>query len=329
MNKVVNQDFIAIVMQSGVSLTYSEWPINYDIFLVQKLEDCIADDNKSLMDMMEIVSRHRRYMDSSKEYQYASTKIYKDSYVSPAIMPSVLSALEYKTQLHNTMDYRIRDCEERRKKAERIIKNRYVTSVIRYIYAEAYYNTIDKIFIDKILGNSEIRLYSTEKIGWDSNTFKVTNDIEIIVKTNFCYGEAAYMNFSFRYKGILITPYSDYVSYFYARMYSIINCTRDYCPQRDNWKRMFEFIIELSELATNNIDEFVNRWLVGEINNMIEGLKDMYDNASKYISRISALENSDIDSSYIRIFLISGISQRNIMVNDDELDLSFLGEKIS
>ena len=329
MNKVVNQDFVSIIMQNGSSLVYSERPIDYDILLVQRLEDCIADDTMTLLDVMEIVSCHRRYKDSTKEYQYASTKVYNATYVSPAIMPKIVSSSEYKSLLYRQMNYKIRDHEERRKIAERIIKERYVKAVIRYLYAEAYYNTIDDIFIDKILGNSEIRLYSTEKIGWDSNTFKVTNDIEIIVKTNFCYGEAAYMNFSFRYKGILITPYSDYVSYFYARMYSIINCTRDYCPQRDNWKRMFEFIIELSELATNNIDEFINRWLVREINNMIEGLKDMYDNTSKYISRISALNNNVIDSSHIRIFLISGISQRNIMVNDDELELSFLGEKIS
>lgn len=329
MNKVVNQDFVAIVTQNGSSLNYSEWPIDYDWSLVQRLEDSITDDTMTLMDVMEIVSRARCYKDSTKEYQYASTKIYKASYVSPAKMPKMLSTSEYKTLLHNTMDYRIRDYEERRRKSERIIKNKYATDVIRYIYAEAYYNTIDKIFIDKILGNNEIRLYSTEKIGWDSNTFKVTSDIDIIVKTNFCYGDSAYMNFSFRYKGILITPYSDYVSYFYARMYSIINYTRNYCPQRDNWKKMFEFIIELSELATNNIDEFINRWLVGEINRMIEGLKDMYDNTSKYINRISTLKDNDIDSSHIRIFLISGISQRNIMVNDDEVELSFLGEKIS
>ncbi len=329
MNKVVNQDFVAIVTQNGSSLNYSEWPIDYDWSLVQRLEDSITDDTMTLMDVMEIVSRARCYKDSTKEYQYASTKMYKESYVSPAKMPKMLSTSEYKTLLHNTMDYRIRDYEERRRKSERIIKNKYATDVIRYIYAEAYYNTIDKIFIDKILGNNEIRLYSTEKIGWDSKTFKVTSDIDIIVKTNFCYGNAAYMNFSFRYKDLLITPYSDYITYYYARIYSIINCTRNYCPQRDNWKKMFEFIIELSELATNNIDEFINRWLVGEINSMIEGLKDMYDNTSKYINKISALKNEDVDFTYIRIFLISGISQRNIMVNDDELELSFLGEKLS
>ena len=213
MNKVVNQDFVAIVTQNGSSLNYSEWPIDYDWSLVQRLEDSITDDTMTLMDVMEIVSRARCYMDSTKEYQYASTKIYKDSYVSQAVMPSMLSNAEYKTLLYHKMDYRIRDCEERRKKAERVIKNRYVTSVVRYLYAEAYYNTIDNILIDKIIRN-EIRLYSTEKIGWDSNTFKVTDDIDIIVKTNFCYGNAAYMNFSFRYKGLLITPYSDYISYY-------------------------------------------------------------------------------------------------------------------
>lgn len=97
MNKVVNQDFVSIIMQNGSSLVYSERPIDYDILLVQRLEDSIADDTMTLLDVMEIVSCHRRYKDSTKEYQYASTKVYNATYVSPAIMPKIVSSSEYKS----------------------------------------------------------------------------------------------------------------------------------------------------------------------------------------------------------------------------------------
>lgn len=328
MEKVVNQDYIAVIQQDGDKLVYSKLPTQYDLQFVEYLQGAVQDDAISFEDIQKsVINKYGQLMD--KEYRYASTYSYKDSFVSSVKIPKEVSPDEYKKRIHELSHSSITEPERRKLVAERQFKRAYVRDVTRFIYAMAYSDAVRRITIGSALGNDPIRVMSTETRGFDVHQFKVTDDIDIIVRSNFCYGESSYMNFSLRYKDVLITPYSDYVSYYYARMYSIIKCTRDYEPRRNNWKHMLEFVVELCNMATNDYEAFIHKWLIEEVDKMIKGLLDIYNNTSSYVKKISKLSNKDIDFSYIRIALISGMSHRNIMVSDDEVELSFLSEKLT
>lgn len=95
--------------------------------------------------------------------------------------------------------------QQRERRAE--IKNEYVRKIRRCIYAMDYYKALPSVKTSSLM-------YFSENIGWYRPDYTITDNVQISVRTNFCYGRSAYFHVNLNYKGINILPYSDIVVYF-------------------------------------------------------------------------------------------------------------------
>ena len=118
-------------------------------------------------------------------------------------------------------------------------------------------------------------MVSTDTIGWTTYNYEINNDISIQLDSNFGYGRSSYFLLSLRYKGIEIYPVSEYVKYPYANMRTLIGHTRTYRVDRMSWQDALEFVAETANYAMRFPRSFVDKFILGEIQEMMEGLRNI------------------------------------------------------
>lgn len=120
--------------------------------------------------------------------------------------------------------------------------------------------------------------YSTRFVGWSKMNFELSNDLSIAYYTNFGYGYANYFTANLKYKDIDILPYSMWVTYYNANISQILRYTRTYYIDNSEWEKALKFGCEISNSLLDNPSDFANKWLVGEVKKMVEGLKSIFNN---------------------------------------------------
>lgn len=324
MSEVINQDFIGVVIRVDDKLSYAEYPTNFNYHFADKLSRMVKNDCYSFMDMQRLF--YANFYDSGVEYEYATSESYTDSFVDKIHFPYKYTEQDYK-------DFLLVEKKQIRKKnkgktdveitsiAEYNLKSRLFSNYQRYMYAKAYSETLKDIKKDE-----SIKMFSTENVGWNHQFhLQLTDDIDIIVHTNFCYGSKSYMDFSLRYKGVLIVPYSDYITFFYARVESFLRCTRRYIPSRLNWKPLLEYVVALSNRTLEDPNSFIETWLLNEIRKMTDGLEDMFNNPKNYLGNLSSSNDS-----VVRIVKIDGgRGFKYAEIDEEDRELNFVAEKVS
>lgn len=149
----------------------------------------------------------------------------------------------------------------------------------RFIYAANYYKTIECIT------DESIKMVSTDQIGWKEPTFPFFPDLTISVRSNFAYGSSSYFYCNIKYKGVSILPYTDIVEYYYVNMTDFIRCTRSYEPIRENWEKVFGFVLEISNNAYASQKDFIEKWVVRELELMLDGLRRINNDPENYFTR--------------------------------------------
>mgnify|MGYP002624985748 FL=1 len=183
--------------------------------------------------------------------------------------------LAYLDELNGKMLEEI-DKEQRIVKKE--IKDNYIDEIVRYFNAYCYAKTIPLIRETSLM-------YSNEIIGWYRPDYTIADNVLISVRTNFCYGRSAYFHVNLNYKGINILPYSDIVTYFWSNMMDNVRYTKDYEPDRSNWKHAFTFVEEVSNLITTDSVKFEKEWIIDQVEKMMEGLKSINEGIDIYYER--------------------------------------------
>lgn len=179
-----------------------------------------------------------------------------------------------------------------REKQEEYKKETYLTyihDIRRYIYAQSYTNALPVI-------KEKALVYSNETIGWYKPDFRISGDVLVSFRTNFCYGRSAYFHVNVNYKGINILPYTDIVRYFWSNMMDNVRCTRDYYPSRNNWERSLNFIKEICDIIAQDNNTFEKKWIIGEVEKMMEGLKSVNDDIQKYYEGLKKAKESEEDN---------------------------------
>ena len=120
--------------------------------------------------------------------------------------------------------------------------------------------------------------YSTRFVGWSKMDFELNDDLSIAYYTNFGYGYANYFTANLKYKDIDILPYSMWVTYYNANITQILRYTRTYGIANGEWEKALKFGCEISNNLLENPSGFANKWLVGEVKKMVEGLRSIFNN---------------------------------------------------
>lgn len=340
MDGKINVDYIGVVFENlkNKKLEYKQVPIiNKNDELVGVLNDILENDNKTVLDMQGYFTRIFRPDSSLPAYNYCHPHNYSSSYISYSLYPKIFAFDEYRKNIedfkNDEMQRMYLENIERVEVINRIhellsdynkqLKREFLYDAIRYINAFGFTETLSYLKTD-----SANKMFSSDSIGWTIYNYDVNKDITFQVKSNFGYGSSSYFFVNLKYKGVDILPYSDTVKYFYANMMDFIRYTRLYHTERDNWNIALSFVVETTNDAISDESEFVNKWIVNEINEMMTGLERIATNPHKIFERF--VNNQSIDLGGLAS--VRNISNQTIefyKIYPKELVLSYQVEKMS
>lgn len=366
----LNVGYFLVLKENNEGLLYVD---RIDVPIPEKVEAILEQLDKFENNISYIVADifivqnwvERLRIPSRKQYSYCWPHEYNERYITAAMIPKKLTAKgltesEYNehlksiedrvTYIYNTekknwpyiedrQKYRKeiakwekeRDREIRLKQGEykEKVRNEYIDEVRRYIYAQC---------IDRVMPNiaASSIMYSNEKMGWYKPDYKISDDVLISIRTNFCYGNAAHFHVNLNYKGINILPYSDIVIYYYSNMMDNIRYTVDYVPKRSNWVHAMSFVADISNLIKTDRERFEKEWIIDKIEKMMDGLKTINNDINKYFkmqvaAKQKAIEKNTIgeDDRIIKYRNVDDTTIEQFKVYEHEILLSIQVDKLT
>ena len=349
-SKKVNEDFIPVVHLNGSNLEYTEIIIEkkYE-YLISLIKKALKNNNLLLIEIQNTFSYI--FTGEPKGYSYCFPHDYSEAFIDSADYPKIYSQEEYDSEINKVRedyinnekekvnkekeegkidDHLYQEAIERVKEAaeEKVnnriaeLKNSFLKKSIRYIQAYEFYTALKKIKADE----SNV-MYSTEIIGWTKFNYSINKNVVVNFKSNFCYGRSAYFHITLIYKGIEILSYPKLVQYYHANMLDFIDCTESFKPERHNWKPALSFVVDQSNWAVKDEDAFVQKWIIDGTNEMVLGLKEIFNSPNTVIDN---LIKSNIDDSLL--YAVRNITKDEIAeyeVYRHEMTIAFQAEKIS
>lgn len=281
--------------------------------------------------------------DQRRAINYVSPYSYGDSYIDIAYYPAILSFDEYNKKLAahrdslreefssekkmNPSNYQVEldDYLEREMtQYTEGLKRDYLRVAKRYISAFNYSQTLSHA-----KARGDLKMFSTDTLGWSNFTYQVTKDIIITLRTNFGYGNASYFCLGLSYKGIDILPYSYIVKYYYANLRDLLRYTRLYAVARDSWNLAFSFVEKAANMASESAEEFVRHWILNEVEDMVHRLHGVLENPEDYIKYILNKAGEKADCDYFTVRNMDSIEKCRYGVFPEEMTMAIRSEKLT
>ena len=292
-------------------IEYGYLPVDYAFpGLLEKLNNIALQDNTNVLDLQKQVEAQDidgvlyRCYDYCTHLERANDNGF--ACIQPFTTESYEEAMQNLTNFYNK-NYSIR---------KNVSLSEYLLNHEKQIMSNFIKNIEDHIkgfsvncAYDKCKGDNTIKAYSNCKVGWTTFDFNLNTSLDICFKSNFGYGRSAYFYEILKYKGIKILPYSDWVTYHYAGFYELINYTRSFRLETSSWKNAMSFTTEIFNDMIQNPSDFVNKWIVSEVEKMVVGLKSYLDSNHVYHLNTSSGDKVELtDESEIMRFKSEKIS---------------------
>ncbi len=346
MSKTANIDYLCVIRENGKRTTFDTIDIPASTDLDSTLEGMVDNDSASVLDMQS----HMNYAfpeAERKQMNYVSPFSYGSSFIEGATYPASISFLEYKDILSEKAERLTETFEEKNQYLRTknpsayssllsefvekgiadykvALKKDYLRKARRFIMAKNYTRTLNSI-----KGNPDIRMYSTDTLGWSDFKSRVTDDITIDLGTNFGYGSASYFRLCLKYKGIDILPYSFVVKYFFANRRDILRYTRMYDVAHDSWNIAFDFVEKTANLAADNSEEFVREYILGEIQQMMHGLEKILQDPNAYASSLAKKAGKRAECHFLTVRHMNIFEQKCYGAYPGEMSMVIKAEKIT
>lgn len=108
--------------------------------------------------------------------------------------------------------------------------------------------------------------------GWKSFEWQYNDDITFRIHSNFGYGSASYLMSQFFYKGLQLTPYSQYIRYRYSNYSDLMRYTYDYALSYDEWRSLMLDTLDFYNAVCNQKEHKVFTWIENHLRTMVDGL---------------------------------------------------------
>lgn len=340
-NSKVNDKYVLVLKEDeNQSLYIEEKPIEDIDYIETEIDAVVENPEKTLYDLY---CKANRYLDYKTTYNLCYPYEYYNSYIKEASSPERVTVDTYRKELEafrnsviNTNRYKFMDSSyqkefidncisnyiEKHNKLEYINKKEYALKAIRFLKCQ----NLSRV-LEEVENNPSTKMFSTESIGWTTFTYSVSEDVQVIVKTNFLYGSASYFHLSVKYKDMMLIPYSDLVNYYYANMQDLISYTRSYIPQRDSWHFALQYVANFVNESRKNPDAFIRKYVLSEIEEMMKGLRSTIGNPREMLSKIKDKKNNYISMRVIRPFEMN--DERFFSVMPSEAVSVFKAEKVT
>lgn len=335
--KDIDRTYIIALQEVNGLLKNVELPISRPEQFIAELKAMIDNPNRSVWDMQSHFTT--RFPMTGMNLDYLQPYSYQSSYVSDIDYPQMTDYNELRRSWAETgksaretylasckQDGINHDTTASQKEVEAINslkksqKLRFFSKAIRWIDASCYYDEVNRLE-----QNSSVKMFSMENIGWNRFTYRVNDDINVSLKTNFGFGSAAYFLLAVQYKGLDILPYSYIVKYYKARMIDIVRCTRSYSPCRESWSASFDFLSDFVNNSVADPEEFVKSYIMHEVTEMMQGLEAIAINPKVFIKDIG---NSKPEPCVVNVSPMFDTDEMRMQSYPDEMPILFKVEKI-
>ena len=342
----VNRDYIGIIKNVNGCVKFVKEEIQQKTALVNELKAMAENPNRTIFDLQsrmdsEFIPSTRNFIDYLAPYSYS------DAYVSGVSYPQAPSYEEYKADLEKmreeyTGKYEtrfeylksnslqefnamVKECVESdiTDSVERRKKNFY-SACTRFCQASSYASLLRELRADP-----DVKMWSTDTVGWTNLSYQITDDIRIDVHTNFGYGWSSYFYLGLTYKGIDILPYSMFVKYYYADRRDIARYTRLYDTNRNSWDYTFDYVETVAHKAAEGDESFATKYVMNEVQEMLSRLKNILDDPKAYFDSQIASKNGDNESHYLTVHNMSWQERNTYKAYPEEMIDVFQAEKIA
>lgn len=208
---------------------------------------------------------------------------------------------------------------EYNKKRNSVIKRRaedFCKDMLQRLALYAY-----ELTIKEITNIKDIKAYSSKKIGWQTYRFNIGDEYEATINSNFGYGNSSYFYLIISFRGIKLTPYSQYVKYNRVNIIEIHRYTISAHLYETEWGRMFEYIVESYNLALDSVDDFIDKYFIAELDAMVSTLEEWF-----YLPK----DKEEFIIEDTEVYSINNSSKYCINFNRDSIDFEYFQlEKIA
>ena len=111
---------------------------------------------------------------------------------------------------------------------------------------------------------------------WYGINWKFNDDISFLISTNFGYGLSSFFYAIFKYKDLILAPYSFYVKYKNSTFASVTRCTYEYSLNYDSWNSVMTDCLDFYNAIVSKDSKYVFTWLDNQLNEMVSGLESAY-----------------------------------------------------
>lgn len=261
LRRVENEDKVRM---SFVELKFKYWE------QLKELERMANNDNRTVLDLQDYVKNSPlRDLVKCFNFCWALSGSYQ---IEPSIPETSFS--DYQTKL-----------EEYDRNNDETGKLDYIKN-IRWSYFRRVENQVVPYMMQtqylELENDPSVLAFSHRRVGWASPTFRLNEDMKVVYLTNFGYGLSSYFCIQIFYKGIGILPYSEWVHYRYASTSQIIRYTRRYRLENNEWMKTMTFTADVYNLAVQNPEYFVKKYIMNEVEEMVSGLEDILNSTTSY-----------------------------------------------
>ena len=342
----VNKDYIGVIKNVNGCVRFVKEEIQQKTALVNELKAMVENPNRTVLDLQSRMDRE--FIPSLRAgINYVSPYSYSSSYVSGVSYPKAPSCDEYREELQkkrqeytktyeeryeslkedNIQEFnsKVNECVERdvNSLVERMKKDFYAECT-RFCQAYSYMSLLRELKSDP-----DVKMWTTDNVGWTNLSYSITDDIRIDVHTNFGYGWSSYFYLGLTYKDIDILPYSFCVKYYYADYRDIARYTRLYATEHESWDYAFYFVEDTARKAAEGDETFATGFVMNEVQEMLEGLRHIIDDPKSYLDKFASSKNPDNESHYLSVRNMSSSDKSTYAAYPHEMVDVFQAEKIS
>lgn len=105
-------------------------------------------------------------------------------------------------------------------------------------------------------------------------------NISFHIYTNFGFGCVSEFNSSFKYKDVILAPYSYYVKYKNSTYASVTKCTYSYKLVYEEWNHLMDDCLSFYYAILNQDEHYVFTWLNQQLGIMVTSLEQFVDGTS-------------------------------------------------
>lgn len=305
----INSKFVLVLEEDNNHLLLvKEHEIESSDTIIADIEEIVNNPQKTMWDLY---TATYRFFERNTNYNFCYPYEYNDSFIESSECPKDLSFSNYveviknkANEIKNSYNYKRMSEDKKEEYLEECLsefeypyKKQYAKKIERYIKNKRLYNAISDI-----KKNIRTKMFSSDEIGWTTFNYKISNDINVVVKTNFAYGSSSYFYLAIKYKDIVLIPYSDLVHYYYANMKDFISYTRSYACRRNSWQFALQFVADFVNHSKTDSQKFIRTYIMTELTEMMIGLRATIKNPEEVLTKIKDLQTEYISLRVIRPF---------------------------